>query len=45
MAFLGYPREHRVARETWSATADTQPNPPKILTLEPSSQPDRKNAE
>ena len=34
MAFLGYPREHRVPRETWRLWR-TQPNPAKILTLEP----------
>ena len=28
MAFLGYPREHTVARETWRQQR-TQPNPPK----------------
>src|SRR5271157_4362749 len=35
MALLGYPREHMVPRETWPATAGTQPNPARILTLEP----------
>ena len=34
MALLGYPREHTVARETWHRWR-TQPNPPRILTLEP----------
>ena len=34
MAFLGYPREHMVPRETWRQRR-TQPNPPRILTLEP----------
>jgi hypothetical protein len=35
MALLGYPREHTVPRETWPATASTQPNPARILALEP----------
>ena len=35
MALLGYPREHMVPRETWPARAGTQPNPARILTLEP----------
>ena len=34
MALLGCPREHTVARETWRRWR-TQPNPPRILTLEP----------
>src|SRR5271165_4693985 len=34
MALLGYPREHTVPRETWRQRR-TQPNPAKILTLEP----------
>jgi len=34
MAFLGYPREHTVALETWRLRR-LQPNPPRILTLEP----------
>src|SRR5271157_4548688 len=34
IALLGYPREHMVARETWRQWR-TQPNPPRILTLEP----------
>ena len=34
MALLGCPREHTVARETWRRRR-TQPNPPRILTLEP----------
>ena len=34
MAFLGYPREHTVPRETWRRWR-TQPNPAWILTLEP----------
>jgi hypothetical protein len=34
MAFLGYPREHMVPRETWRQRR-TQPNPARILTLEP----------
>src|SRR5271165_912702 len=34
MALLGYPREHMVPRETWRPWR-TQPNPPRILTLEP----------
>jgi hypothetical protein len=34
MALLGYPREHMVARETWRQR-HMQPNPPRILTLEP----------
>ncbi len=34
MAWLGCPREHTVALETWRQRR-TQPNPPGILTLEP----------
>ena len=34
MALLGYPREHTVPRETWCQRR-TQPNPARILTLEP----------
>jgi hypothetical protein len=34
MALLGYPREHMVPRETWRQRR-TQPNPARILTLEP----------
>jgi hypothetical protein len=34
MAWLGYPREHTVPRETWRQRR-TQPNPARILTLEP----------
>src|SRR5271165_6997639 len=34
MALLGYPREHTVPRETWRQRR-TQPNPAKIITLEP----------
>ena len=34
MALLGYPREHTVPRETWRQRR-TQPNPARILTLEP----------
>ena len=34
MALLGYPREHTVPRETWRQWR-TQPNPARILTLEP----------
>src|SRR5664279_685109 len=34
MALLGYPREHTVPRETWRPWR-TQPNPARILTLEP----------
>ena len=34
MALLGYPREHMVPRETWRPWR-TQPNPARILTLEP----------
>src|SRR5271157_689800 len=34
MAWLGYPREHMVPRETWRQRR-TQPNPDWILTLEP----------
>jgi hypothetical protein len=42
IALLGYPREHMVPRETWPALAGTQPNPARILTLEPErSEPNR----
>src|SRR5271157_3277501 len=34
IAWLGYPREHMVPRETWRQRR-TQPNPAWILTLEP----------
>ena len=34
MALLGYPREQMVPRETWRQWR-TQPNPARILTLEP----------
>jgi hypothetical protein len=34
MALLGCPREHMVPRETWRQRR-TQPNPARILTLEP----------
>ena len=34
MALLGLPREHMVPRETWRPWR-TQPNPARILTLEP----------
>src|SRR5271166_3524779 len=34
IAWLGYPREHTVPRETWRQRR-TQPNPARILTLEP----------
>ena len=37
MALLGYPREHMVPRETWRQRR-TQPNPARILALEPSPQ-------
>ena len=45
MALLGCPREHTVPRETWRQRR-TQPNPARILTLEPErSEPERKSAE
>ena len=37
MALLGYPREHMVPRETWRQRR-TQPNPARILALEPEPQ-------
>ncbi len=37
MALLGCPREHTVPRETWRQWR-TQPNPARILTLEPEPQ-------
>ena len=45
MALLGCPREHMVPRETWRRRR-TQPNPARILTLEPErSEPDRQIAD
>ena len=44
MAFLGYPREHTVPRETWRQRR-TQPNPAEILTPEPELAARQKNAE